>query len=481
MALVNSLVFTLFSFVQALLTPEDLPLVLAPNVIFLFGSILIWVRMMRNGWGLAPICWFVLGAGLFFGFGVISGGLQAHPWSQIVYGDSTIHLIRANTLNSLSVSTVLCIGALFVPSQKTGYYEISVSGNLGRWKKMFRLLTIFALIVALSKLTFFLNVENLVVQSILAKIYFLFPSAFLLFGIFFRNLGKVDLVLLGAAFVLQTFYGILLFNKYQMLMPSVALMMGLWVSSRSYKLPIVALILSLAIFWVGNPMVATGRSLSQYDAFNNTLAERIEIFRETISAILIEKRTWLNPKGQPRDNVNISEIRSIAHQIRAVGIRFDVASVQGFLINEYDSGRPGNTLVDMFTVFVPRVLWPQKPIITRFGSELSVTYHNDPRQGSSAMAPTYTGEAYWNLGWFGVLAISTYLGICYGLLSRLALAAARGKNFAYFFIAYPVCISAVFLESWITATYIRGMTMIVLYYFAISVTLSIVAKARQHA
>lgn len=481
MALANAIVFVLLSFAEAAFPPEHLPLVLLPDVLFLFGSLVIWMQMMRNGWALVPICWFILGTGLFFGFGVITGGLHAHPWSEKIYGDSTQHLLRANTLNSLSVLTVLAIGALFVPSAKTGLHRISLPGNPDEWKRMFRYLSIFALAVVTLRLSFFPEAENLMLRSILAKAYFVSPSAFLLLGIFFRELGKTELALLGAAFALQTLHGILLFNKYEILMPSVALMMGLWVSARSYKLPLAALMLPIVIFWVANPLVAMGRLHYRYDAANNTLSERVDILRETITASLIQKRTWLNPKGQVRDTINISERLSTGERIRAVGIRFDVASVQGFLINEYDAGRPGNTLTDFLAVLVPRVFWPEKPIITRFGNELSVKYHNDPVQGSSAMAPTYTGEAYWNMGWFGVLAISVYLGVCYGLLSRPALAAAQGKNLAYLFIAYPLLISAAFVESWITATYIGGMAMIVLYYFAIKITLSMIARGLQSA
>jgi hypothetical protein len=79
------------------------------------------------------------------------------------------------------------------------------------------------------------------------------------------------------------------------------------------------------------------------------------------------------------------------------------------------------------------------------------------------------------------LYYSAYLGICYGLLSRPALAAAEGKNLAYLFGAYPLLIPTAFVESWITATYIGGMAMIVLYYFAIKITISMIARGHQSA
>ena len=55
-----------------------------------------------------------------------------------------------------------------------------------------------------------------------------------------------------------------------------------------------------------------------------------------------------------------------------------------------------------------------------------------------------------------------YLGICYGLLSRPALAAPEGKDLAHLFVAYRFLTSAAFVESWITAAYIGGIATIVL-------------------
>ena len=439
------------------------------------------MQMMRNGWALVPICWFILGTGLFFGFGVIAGGLHAHPWSEKVYGDSTQHLLGVNTINSVSVLIVLAIAALFAPSAERGIHTISLKGNVGERERIFRCLSIFAVVVVSLRLIFFPEAENLILRSVLGKLYFVIPSIFLLFGIFFREFSKTELTIFGIAFALQTLLGIMLFNKYEILMPSVALMMGIWVSARSYKLQIAVLLLPIAIFWAANPLVAIGRLHSQYDALNNTQLDRVEILKETVTASLLKKSPLLDWTGQAGNPINISERMSTGERVRAIGIRFDVASVQGFLINEYDAGRPGNTLTDLFAVFVPRLFWPEKPIITRFGNELSVKYHNDPVQGTSAMAPTYTGEAYWNMGWFGVLAISVYLGVCYGLFLRPALNAAQGNNLAYLFVAYPLLTSAAFVESWITATYIGGMAVIFLYYFAIKIAFSMIARGPHSA
>lgn len=480
MCLINAVVFMLYSLVISVSPVDYRPLILLPNLLFLVGSLFVWLMMIRSGWGLTPICWFVLGAGVFFGFGGICGGLHANGWTEIHYGDSATYLIKANVLNSTSVFIVLFVGAFFVSSRKA-----VADGNCLPTSclvnRIFSYLSICSLSVIALRICFFPDVENLVLRSILSKMYFLLPAVFVFFGMYVRTFGKVAVVLVSAAFALQTLYGFLVFSKYEILMPSVALLMGLWISPRSYRIPLAALLLPVVIFWIANPLVAKGRAHDQYHATDNTVLERFQILGETI----FEPRGLLPPESGPKNaHAGFSKLwksttgsplfgaatlnANLIERVRRIGVRFDVVSVQGFLMNEYDIGRPGDTLVDVLAVLVPRVIWPEKPVITRFGTSLNVKYHNnDPDHRFSAMAPTYSGEAYWNLGWFGVLAISTYLGICYGLFSQLGLAAAQGRNIPYLFIAYPLCVSAAFVESWITATYIGGVGIILLYYLVI--------------
>ena len=145
-------------------------------------------------------------------------------------------------------------------------------------------------------------------------------------------------------------------------------------------------------------------------------------------------------------------------RLRALGRRFDLASIQGYLINEYNSGRPGRSLVDFWAVFVPRMIWPEKPIMTRFGVELNAQYYymsgQGARQTHSSAAPSYSGEAYWNYGVPGVILVSILLGLGIGWLTSCWQRAMAGRAPTYFLIAFPVAIWASFVESWVVGTYL---------------------------
>lgn len=474
----NAGIFLLISLGIGLIQPDSLAFVLLPNVIFLAGSLTGWGLMMHRGWALTPISWYVLGAGLFFGFGVIAGGLHVHPWSAQVYGKDLTYLLKVNVLNAASVFIVLLIANCFIKNQVLGgcISEKTLEKSI-RQVVPLRALFLFGFFVVVLRFVFFPDAENLVIRSILAKVYFFLPAIFFLGGAMLKKMNWLERLLFLLAFSLQLANGTLLHNKYEILMPIFASIIGVWSSSRSYKLLLATFIVPAIIFLLANPIVSMARLHYKYDPVANSLIERTQILRDVFNSSYIEPEQPLNPIGEIRDSIDVSQRMTLRERLLAVAVRFDVASIEGFLIKEYQEGRPGNSLKDFWVVFVPRVFWPEKPIITRFGSELNVKYHNnDVAHSMSSMAPTYSGEAYWNYGWVGVFLVSIYLGIVFGIFTQIGLSAAASVNVPYYFVLYPLLVSAAFVESWITATYVGGMAIIVFYYVAIKISYSLIAK-----
>lgn len=485
-ALTNAAIFLLAALAVHLSGAEQLPVVLAPNAVFLFGSLATFLLMARNGHSLAPVTWYVMGSGVFFGFGVIAGGLHASEWTAIHYGNDTRHLVLVNLLNSCSVVLVLATAVAIAHSAtpRSGEPGTDLQENGGQHALLLRIYPYLigaCGAIVLLKYIFFPLAENLVLRSLLDKAYFFLPSVFLLFGMLLKRMSFGVLTLSAIAILLEVANGLLSLNKYQILSPLVAYMIGLWAAGRSYRFLLTTTLMLAGVFWIINPMVSIGRLHHSYDPRENTVVERYQILADYFNVTVTGKQKTLNPPGTVRDHINMSSRLSNPERVRAVGVRFDVASIEGYLINEYNSGRPGKSLVDVWAVLVPRFLWPGKPIITRFANELNAQYFNDPSQASSAIAPTYAGEAYWNHGPIGVAAISVFIGCCFGWLSRCSSQAQRGNDTAYFFVAYPALASAAFVESWIVATYIGGFAIIVLSYVAMKFVFSILQRRQPDA
>lgn len=79
--------------------------------------------------------------------------------------------------------------------------------------------------------------------------------------------------------------------------------------------------------------------------------------------------------------------------------RLSYVNAGAFAISQYDQGLPGDTLRDIFIVWIPRIVYPDKPIITDIGREF--TFRANGNYNSST-SPSIPAEAYWTFGWLGV-------------------------------------------------------------------------------
>jgi hypothetical protein len=102
--------------------------------------------------------------------------------------------------------------------------------------------------------------------------------------------------------------------------------------------------------------------------------------------------------------------------------QFDPLPV-GFLVGEVERNgyQMGESMRYASYAFIPRLLWPDKPALTR-GAWFYAYVGGSARESeaTSSLGITTTGELYWNFGIAGVLSGMFILGYGYGLLWRMA-------------------------------------------------------------
>jgi len=98
--------------------------------------------------------------------------------------------------------------------------------------------------------------------------------------------------------------------------------------------------------------------------------------------------------------------------------RLSYVNVGAFVVDRYDAGNPGNTLRNAAAVFVPRILWPGKPIITQLGVDLNFQVYG--RYGSS-LGVGHFAETYWNFGWAGIVPFMTVLALILSVYTRVSM------------------------------------------------------------
>jgi hypothetical protein len=514
-ALVNALVFLALAFGMFLLKPSSLAVILSAPALFSLGALLSFLLMVRSGGACSAIAWFVLGSGIFFGAGVVVGGAYINPVSAHSFSNAILSrdLVRSNLLNASSVFIVLAAAFFIVNlhAAKSLGQAIPSAGMARIMLKLFPLIMVVSAIAVGLKFVLFPIAENLVLRSVVSALYLSIPFCLFLLGMQWRSLGGHLRLIAGSVFFFEILNGLLNFNKLQIISALLALMIGAWVSRHTIRFVMMTLILAAAIFVIINPVVNGGRlyinhnahlrylaaaqgpvansGLTQTDCSPtiNSVASRFGLL---VDVILGRPRTdgpdcagvavgpgragWIagtvdaiDPQSAP---ISIKSGRAgwiagtVDAGLKPALTRFSVPFIQGYLMDEYQNGRAGNSLKDFWAAMIPRVFWPGKPNITRFGSELYAQYYNQPP--TSALAPTYSAEAYWNYGPIGVVLVSILLGLEFGWLTYRSQLAMAGRDPAFFLIAAPIALWAMQVEAWVVATYIGGFLIFFVIWLA---------------
>lgn len=88
--------------------------------------------------------------------------------------------------------------------------------------------------------------------------------------------------------------------------------------------------------------------------------------------------------------------------------RLSYVNAGAFAISQYDQGVPGDSLRDVFIVWIPRIFYPDKPIITDIGREFTFLANGNY---NSSTSPSLPAEGYWTFGWPGVCLFAAILAL----------------------------------------------------------------------
>jgi len=112
-------------------------------------------------------------------------------------------------------------------------------------------------------------------------------------------------------------------------------------------------------------------------------------------------------------------------------MRLSFVNAGTFVINQYDHGMPGNSYRYLWIVWIPRIIYPEKPIITDVGRELSYAANGNYNSSSSA---GLAAEAYWNGGWLYTIGVAIFLALVLGLWTIYSYEVIQRKAWHLFFV-----------------------------------------------
>jgi hypothetical protein len=212
-------------------------------------------------------------------------------------------------------------------------------------------------------------------------------------GLFFGNLASGSKAYIMFSF-LPIFWFFIVRPRLRVWMPALALALG------AFYLALVA------------PVVYTAR-MNPLEEGENPRTHIIETFD-----------TWRRDTPQ---ELNQSFLADQLDQF--VNRQFDAVPV-GFIVGEVErSGLLlGETMKYASYAFIPRLIWPDKPTVTRgawFSTRLGL--FNTEADATTSIGMTAAGELYWNFGTLGVLLGMLAIGCGHGILWRMAGSDPRGK------------------------------------------------------
>ena len=120
----------------------------------------------------------------------------------------------------------------------------------------------------------------------------------------------------------------------------------------------------------------------------------------------------------------VSQTDDMTFQDRALAYlerQFDPAPI-GFLVGDVEENgfRHGETMEYATYAFIPRLLWPDKPGVTRGGWFATYLGFSDGVNRITSIGITAAGELYWNFGLLGVTLGMSLIGVMIGGLWHMA-------------------------------------------------------------
>ena len=131
-------------------------------------------------------------------------------------------------------------------------------------------------------------------------------------------------------------------------------------------------------------------------------------------------------------------------------------------------------------MLIPRILWPDKPLIAP-GSEFDTIFRGYIAQSSLAIG--FIAEAYWNLGWLGVLLISAMIGLEIGWFTRRwHLFCQEGWSYSGIFFMGPLVLQqSLWVETNIVGGYVGGMVKLMLFVLAVDIAMRVYMTRRRNS
>jgi len=420
-----------------------------PSMLFL-GCLWTAVKLLRYNATLVwtPFPWFLAATAVYFGMGPLSytfGNAETVAYMNLIFPVDQAWLWRTTLLNIVGTLTITLTFLIMLKVLRVKLPASRQSSSNIRKVKLAVLLflAIGVPVKYLLALPYELRLSGFELPGSVFMLEHFVLFALLLLAYLSSKKGGTWSIVLVVLFSLEVLVEFLRFNKSQFLLLFVFLAMGQYWAKRNMRVLILGAVVTVGAYICVSPIVSWGRNEITRESgvhYRATLGDRFRIVWNGISS------------GQ----IGGEQI----HSERLWWLRLCYANAQAFAMDAYDNGRPGNTFLLAFWTFVPRFLYPEKPIISSVGIEFTELALG---QSGSYTGIGIFGESYWNGGWFTVIAACSYIGALFACLSKVGLTVMSKSEFLFLPCVFMGIQMGFRIDGWFVGDYVGPVVIYTAY------------------
>ena len=396
---------------------------------------------------LLPIAWFLLACVTYYGIGpllYVYGNDVSLASVQFFYYVDDKALWRTNLLNIVSIALMLYFFSLgmglplFRPFKRFGD-----SATLKRCGNVFSFLgVVFTLITYNLRSSLGMDFLMPGIFYTLAKCSY---SGLLLYSLlYFSKQREVRIPLfMMAGFV--GYFALTSFMKQNILEFIAMLFFGAFLAKPSIRKLLIAACLIIVTLPALNTLTTYGRILVWTQS--STQASAIDLIKAASDS----------------DEI-IDNFKEATEGNQGIWKRISQAASQAFAMDAYDNGKPGNSFEPALWAFVPRLIYPDKPVVTQ-GEAFTTLVRGEPIGGGNGAG--FFGEAYWNFGWLGVFLVSIFTGVLLAGLTKFNNNMASTRNYQYFPVAFMALSIGYGIDGWFVSATLNSIPLMIFLYIMI--------------
>ncbi len=418
---------------------------------FLLLCLLLWtgLQLIRNN-GLmiwTPIPWFFFACAAYYGIGPLIyyyGDAASIIFANEFYHVDDLGLLRINFLDTAAIGLVIIgflVGRTFVSEKRPR--QISLVSTKSLRSAVLVFLSIGLPAEYFLYIPYIFGWTDFTLSGFVGQLSNFTGLAIIPLMVLVHRGQKKWRLLLYSLIASELFFSLIAFSKLSLILTMVKIILGIYVCAGRLRVLVYGMACVLAVYFVIGPVIPFAREqLGKME--RPGIGQRTDIVMRYLSSA--DTGVGGDPAGR-----------------QGWWIRLNFSPVQKFVLDQFDGGRPGESLMPLFYVFIPRVLWPEKPNISKLGTDL--TFLINGFSTSSNSPGFFAAEAYWNGGYLMVIIVCLYVGALFAGLTRYALQKMSHEEFLYLPVVFAGIKIGTYPDDWFVAGYVGGLGIIIAVHY----------------